>query len=129
RGRCGPERRTAGQADRLLPAPVPSDRGERCVVGPGVYGVGQRRQRPAALPRPPPAAPAGRAGLLRPARAGDAPGPGRPGPRARRPRLLLLPLLVQWPSAAPAAPRRRAPLRPAGLPLLPVLGERKLDAR
>ena len=42
-------------------------------------------------------------------------------------RLLLLPLLVRWPAPAGAAVRRGAPQRRAGLPVLPLLGERELD--
>src|SRR4029450_9982592 len=76
---------------------------------------------------PLPAAAADRARLLRPTRSGGARAPGRPRAAARRARFLL-PLLLVRRAARPRAPARRLPrTRPAGPPVLLLLGERELD--
>src|SRR5262245_31662604 len=118
----------ADESARVLPAPVPPHPGERRVVGAGLHGVDERRPGGAPLPRALPAPRPGRPGLLRPAPPREQAGPGRPGARVRRARLLLLPLLVRGPAPAGAAVRRGAVVGAAGLPVLPLLGERELDA-
>ena len=56
-----------GPGAAVLPAAVPSDPGEQPLVGRGLHRMGQRDRRPPGVPRPQPAEPAVRAGLLRPA--------------------------------------------------------------
>ena len=75
--RCQPGPPGPGAA--VLPAAVPSHPGEQPLVGRGLHRVGQRDRRPAGLPRPQPAEPAVRAGLLRPAAGRGAAGPDGPG--------------------------------------------------
>ena len=79
---------------RFLPAAVPSDSGERRLVGCGIHRVAQRRPCQAEFCRTLPAPSAGRSRLLRSARARDARTAGGAGAGARHWRLLLLPLLV-----------------------------------
>ena len=100
-------------APRLLPAAVPSDPGERRVVGPGVHRVAQRRPRPQPLPEPPPAEHPRRARLLRPAHAGGPGGAGGAGRGVRHHGLLLLPLLVQRATHPRDALQRGAAIRDA----------------
>ena len=96
-------------------------------MGAGVYRLAERRARDAAVRRPLPAAFAGRARLLRPAARRRAAQAGRAGPRQRRLWVLLLLLLVQRPAhpRASARPLRRRP--DPRLPVLHLLGERKLE--
>ncbi len=56
----------AGTSHSVLPSAVPSDSGERPVVGRGLHGVDERRCRPTGLPRPPPAEAAHDDRVLRP---------------------------------------------------------------
>ena len=85
----------AGHPGGVLPAAVPPDPGERCLVGRGLHRVDQRHPRPAAVRGARAAAPARCPGLLRPAREGrDAPADAA-GTRIRHRRVLLLSLLVR----------------------------------
>ena len=98
-------RRNADQADRLLPAAVPSDSGKRRVVGQGVHRVDVGDARQAAVRRALPTASAGRARVLRFAAAGHPATPDRAGEAPWHSRVLLLPLLVPREEAAPTAAR------------------------
>ena len=122
-------RATAGEAEGpgLLSPSVPPHPRERRMVGQGLHRVAQRDQGPPAVSRSLSAPPPGRARLLRLAGARGADRTGRIGPRARRARLRLLPLLVPRPPAAGAAVRRSAGVRRAGLPLRTLLGQRGVD--
>ena len=82
----------------------------------------------AAVRRPLPAAAAGRPRLLRPARARDAAAPGGAGARLRHRRLLLLLLLVRRQAPAGDAARAVPGTGRHRLPVLPLLGQRELDA-
>jgi hypothetical protein len=99
------------------------------MVGQGLHGMDQRRRGEASRTGSSPAAAAGRPRLLRPAPAGSQAGTGGAGARPRRRRVLLLPLLVHGPPGAASAGRRDCRERPARFPLLPVLVQRRLDAR
>ena len=122
------DRRPTGPVDRLLSAAVPSDSGERRVVGARLHGVVQRRAGAAAVRRARAAAAPEGSRLLRSPRSRDARGAGCARAPVRDPRLLLLLLLVRRPAAARATARRRTAERSTGLPVLRLLGERELDA-
>ena len=113
----------------VLPPAVPPDPGERRVVGSGLHRVAQRRARSQPLPEPPPAEHPRRARLLRPAHARGPRGAGRARRGLRHHRVLLLPLLVHRPPHPRDAVQRGAAHGKPGLPVLPVLGQRAVDAQ
>src|SRR5581483_12252015 len=123
-----PCERRADKGHRVLPPAVPSDPGERRMVGRRVHRVDERRRRDAPVSGAPPTTPPGRAGLLRPPRPGGARASGRARPPARYRRLHVLPLLVRRRAHPRPRLRRGLAVRAARLPLCPVLGERELDA-
>src|SRR5437868_15516251 len=99
------------------------------MVGGGFHGVDQRRASPPAVSGALSAAAANRARFLRPTCSRDSRSAERARPRARNRGVLLLPLLVQRAGRARSGLQRSARLGPTRLSLLPVLGERELDAR
>src|SRR4051794_17220426 len=98
------------------------------MVGTGLHRVDERRAGTSAVPGARTTPRAERARVLRPPRAGSTDRASRTGTDTRHRRVLLLPLLVQRPPPPRAARRRRAPIRPARHAVLPLLGERELDA-
>ena len=129
RPRSRGERRLRRAHRRVLPPAVPPDPRERRVVGPGVHRVDQRGPGDAAVSAATTSRTCpGELGFydlrvpeVRAAQAELAAGHGIDG-------VLLLPLLVRRPAAARAPVRRGARLGRARLPVLPLLGERDLDA-
>src|SRR5262245_38427556 len=115
-------------ADLFLPPAVLPDFRKRCLVGARLHGLAERRAGSPQVPWSPSTARSGGSRLLRPPAGGDAGGSGRVGGPVRDRWFLLLPLLVQRPTASGASLQRRAGLGPTGSSVLPVLGQRELDA-
>ncbi len=87
------------QGARVLSAPVPSDPGERRLVGNRVHRLGQRRPRPSSLRGAPATRGARRARPLRPVRSRGHAAPGGAGHGLRHRRARHAPLLVRRPQA------------------------------
>src|SRR5262249_23057369 len=113
---------------RLLSSSIPSDPGERRVVGRRVHRVDQRAPRAPEFRRALSATRAVGSRLLRSSRWGNPRGAGAPRPSLRNPRLLLLLLLVQRPPAAAASTRGSRTKRAARFSVLCLLGQRELDS-
>ncbi len=117
----------AGQAAGVLPAAIPPDAGERCVVGARVHRMDQPGPRAAALRRALPAAHPARPRPLHAGRRRHAAPADRAGEGGGAARLRVLLLLVQRPPPAGRAARGVAGRPGAGHAVLPDVGQRELD--
>jgi len=109
----------------VLPSAIPSDSGQRRVVGPRLHRVDHWHRRATPLCRPLATARTWRSWLLRPPRTGGRRGSRGPRPHARRFWFRPLPLLVPRSPATPSTLRRGSRLRYTGPPVRRVLGQRE----